>query len=49
MEIDDKGQGEVKDADSATADTTSADTAASETSVDEPPRNPLRGVQDSGR
>ena len=56
MEIDIKGQGEVKDAasaDSATAnvasaDTVSADTASADTAAAEPPQKTLRGIRDVG-
>ena len=51
MEVEIKGQGEVKDAasaDTASSDTATADTDAADTAVSEPPRKPLRGGQDVG-
>ena len=52
MDIDDKVQGETKNAasaDSATADIASADTAYADTAAAaEPPRKPLRGGRYAG-
>ena len=51
MDIDIKGQGEVKDAasaDLATSDAASADTASADTAAAEPPQKTLRGIRDVG-